>query len=100
MAENRDDELIDDLLFNDWEDEEKDILISYENGEWESVENLEQEKRRFVECQKQAYREITFKIDIDLIEWLNSQSKEEDFHTLINKVLRAYIASLNDPLQE
>jgi uncharacterized protein (DUF4415 family) len=86
------------------DDEEKDILASYENGEWESIENLEQEKRRFVEyfveSQQQANREITFKIDIDLIEWLNSQSKEEDSHTLINKVIRAYIASLDDPLQE
>jgi uncharacterized protein (DUF4415 family) len=86
------------------DDDEKDILNSYENGEWESVENLEEEKGRFVEyfieSQKQVSREITFKIDIDLIEWLNSQSKEGDYHSLINKVLRAYIASLNQELRE
>ena len=84
------------------DEEEKAILKSFENGEWESVNDLEQEKERikgyFLESHKQDRRDITFKIDIDLIEWLNSKSKEGEYNILINKALRAYIASLSEEL--
>jgi antitoxin MazE len=75
---------------NNLNDEEKDILASYESGEWESVKNLEQKKRLFVEYfvenQKKANKEIIFKIDIPFkiaINLLSSIVIEEPVELLV-----------------
>lgn len=81
-------------------DEERDILESFERGEWKSVDNVKDEIKRItniaIENQKRYRKMVSFSVDIDLVEWLNSKAPEDKRHNFINKALRAYIARLEE----
>ena len=77
-------------------EEEKALLASYENDEWESVSNLEEEKEKY-----QTYAQATFKKDRRVniristknLEALQQKALEEGipYQTLIGSILHKYL---------
>lgn len=76
--------------------DEKDILQSVENEEWNSIENLEAEKKRFKKYAKATFKKdkrINIRIsERDLVS-LQMKALEEGlpYQTLISSILHKYI---------
>ncbi len=78
------------------DEEEKALLSSYENDEWEPVSNLEEEKEKY-----RAYAQATFKKDRRVnirissknLEALQQKALEEGipYQTLIGSILHKYV---------
>ena len=77
--------------------EEKEILESYERGEWQSVENLEGESRRFREYARHTSRKdarVNIRISSKDLEALQKKALQEGipYQTLIASVLHKYVS--------
>jgi predicted DNA binding CopG/RHH family protein len=76
--------------------EEKDILESVENGEWETVPNFKQEAKRYQEAARATLRKDK-RVNIRMTErdlvHLQKKAMEEGlpYQTLISSVLHKYI---------
>jgi predicted DNA binding CopG/RHH family protein len=76
--------------------EEKDILESAENGEWESVPNFKQEAKRYQEAARATMRKdkrVNIRMtERDLVHFQKKAMEEGlPYQTLISSVLHKYI---------
>ena len=76
---------------------EKDLLDSYEHGEWQPVENLEAETGRYKEFARTTFRKdsrVNIRISSKDLEALQKRALEEGipYQTLIASVLHKYIS--------
>ena len=77
-------------------DEEIDILKSYENGEWGTVEEIEAEKKRYARYARATYRKdkrVNIRISSKNLEALQKKAREEGipYQTLISSILHKYV---------
>jgi predicted DNA binding CopG/RHH family protein len=77
-------------------DEEMDILKTYENGEWGSVEEIEVEKQRYAEYARATFRKdkrVNIRISKKNLEALQNKALEEGipYQTLISSILHKYV---------
>jgi predicted DNA binding CopG/RHH family protein len=76
--------------------EEKDILKSVENGEWESIPNFKQESKRYQEAARATLRKdkrVNIRMtERDLVHFQKKAMEEGlPYQTLISSVLHKYI---------
>ena len=76
--------------------EEKDLLNSYEAGEWQSSDNLEQEIHAYSEYAKATFKKdkrVNIRISSKDLEAIQKRALEEGlpYQTLIASVLHKYI---------
>ena len=77
-------------------DEEMDILKTYENGDWGSVEEIEAEKQRYAEYARATFRKdkrVNIRISSKNLEALQNKALEEGipYQTLISSILHKYV---------
>lgn len=77
--------------------EEKELLNSYENENWQSVEKLDAENRRYQECANATFRKdsrVTIAISAKDLEELQKKAIEEGipYQTLISSVLHKFVS--------
>ena len=77
-------------------DEEKDLLDSYEAGEWQSLDNLEQEIQTYSEYAQATFKKdkrVNIRISLKDLEAIQKRALEEGlpYQTLISSVLHKYI---------
>ena len=77
--------------------EEKDILNSFEKGEWEKIPNMDEEIKRHVEYAKATYRKekrVNIRISGKDLEMVQRKALEEGipYQTLIASVIHKYIS--------
>ena len=77
-------------------DEEMDILKTYENGDWGSVEEIEAEKQRYAQYARATFREdkrVNIRISSKNLEALQNKALEEGipYQTLISSILHKYV---------
>lgn len=77
--------------------EERDILKSFEQGEWTSVKDLEAEKKKAVEVARATFRKdrrVNIRISSKDLEEIRKKAVEEGipYQTLIASVLHKYAA--------
>ncbi|MEA3441847.1 MAG: CopG family antitoxin [Chloroflexota bacterium] len=77
-------------------DEEMDLLKTYENGEWGSVEEIEAEKQRYAEYARATFRKdkrVNIRISRKNLEALQNKALEEGipYQTLISSILHKYV---------
>ncbi len=78
------------------DEEEKDILESYERGEWESVAELEKEKQRYAEYARSTLKKdkrINIRISQKDLESIQNIAIEEGipYQTLISSLIHKYV---------
>ncbi len=76
---------------------EKDILESYERGEWESVPDFENDKEKYIRYSRNTIlknKRINIRISERDLTRLKSKSVEEGlpYQTLISSILHKYIS--------
>ena len=76
--------------------EEKDILDSYERGEWRSVKNLKGEIRKHKEYARQTLRKdkrVNIRISSMVLEELQTRAVEDGmpYQTLISSILHRFV---------
>ena len=76
--------------------EEKDILKSVENGEWESIPNFKQEAKRYQEAARMTLRKdkrVNIRMtERDLVHFQKKALEEGlPYQTLISSILHKYI---------
>ncbi len=76
--------------------EEKDILESFESGDWESVDNKEQEIRKyqqFAETTHTKDKRINIRISSKNLDAIQKKALEEGipYQTLISSILHKYV---------
>jgi len=77
--------------------EEKDVLESFERGEWRSVPNLKREKRRAARSARATFRKdrrLNIRISSKDLDAIQKRALEEGlpYQTLIASVLHKYAA--------
>ena len=77
--------------------EEQDIVASFERGEWRSVPNLEQEKKKYQEIAAATFRKdrrVNIRISSKDLIGLQKRALEEGipYQTLISSILHKYLA--------
>ncbi|MBW2030334.1 MAG: antitoxin [Deltaproteobacteria bacterium] len=77
--------------------EEKDILNSYERGEWESVKNLKQEIRKHKGYARQTLKKdkrINIRIPARVLDELQARAIEDGipYQTLISSILYRFVS--------
>ena len=77
--------------------DERDLLNSYERDEWESIDNLDLEKKRFQSYAQAAFRKdarINIRISTQDLQALQKKALEEGipYQTLIASVLHKYVS--------
>ena len=77
--------------------EEQDIVDSFERGEWRSVPNLEQEKKKYQEIAAATFRKdrrVNIRISSKDLIGLQKRALEEGipYQTLISSILHKYLA--------
>ena len=77
--------------------EERNLLNSYERGEWRSVKNLEKEMNRYQQIAKATYKKdkrVNIRISSKDLEGIQKKAIEEGipYQTLISSVLHKYIS--------
>jgi len=83
-------------MINHLDEEEKDILDSFEKGEWEKVPNMDEEIRRHVEYAKATHhknKRINIRIsgkDLELIQ-REALSEGIPYQTLISSLIHKYV---------
>ncbi len=76
---------------------EKEILESYENDEWESVENLAEKKKEYAQYAKSTFlknKRINIRIsEKDFVD-IKTRSLEEgvSYQTLISSIIHKYVS--------
>ena len=79
------------------DDEEKDILASYERGEWRPVKNPKQEKRKLSEYAKntlQKDKRINIRMsskDLDQVQVIAAQ-EGIPYQTLVSSIIHKYVS--------
>ena len=78
------------------DDYEKDILESVDNGEWESVDHLEEEKERFSQIAKDTFnknKRINIRLTEKDLKGIKVKSLEEGipYQSLIASIVHKYI---------
>ena len=76
--------------------EEKDILDSYERGEWETVDDIEKEKKRYAEYARSTLKKdkrINIRISQKDLESIQNIAIEEGipYQTLISSLIHKYV---------
>ena len=77
--------------------EEKDILDSYEQGEWESVKNLDEEIEKYRRYARQTLKKdkrVNIRISSMVLEELQARAVEDGmpYQTLISSILHRFVA--------
>lgn len=77
--------------------EEQDLVASFERGEWRSVPNLEQEKKKYQEIAAATFRKdrrVNIRISSKDLIGLQKRALEEGipYQTLISSILHKYLA--------
>ena len=77
-------------------DNEQDLLDSYEAGEWQSSDNLEQEIQTYSEYAQATFKKdkrVNIRISLKDLEAIQKRALEEGlpYQTLISSVLHKYI---------
>jgi len=77
-------------------DEEVDILRTYEDGEWGSVEEIESETQRYAQYARDTFRKdkrVNIRITSKNLEALQKKAREEGipYQTLISSILHKYV---------
>ena len=77
-------------------DNEQDLLDSYEAGEWQSLDNLEQEIQTYSEYAQATFKKdkrVNIRISLKDLEAIQKRALEEGlpYQTLISSVLHKYI---------
>lgn len=80
--------------------EETELLASVEAGEWRSVPNFEQEKKKYQEIAAATFRKdrrVNIRISSKDLIGLQTRALEEGipYQTLISSILHKYLASRN-----
>ena len=80
----------------DLDKEEKDILDSYERGEWETVDDIENEKKRYAEYARSTLKKdkrINIRISQKDLESIQNIAIEEGipYQTLISSLIHKYV---------
>lgn len=80
-----------------FDQEEKELLDSYERGEWNTVEDLEGETRRFREYAKATFRKdarVNIRISSKDLDALKKKAMEEGipYQTLMTSILHKYVS--------
>jgi len=76
--------------------EERDILDSFERGEWKSVKNLEQEIQKHQEYARQTLRKdkrVNIRISSRVLDELQARAIEDGipYQTLISSILHRFV---------
>jgi len=79
-----------------FDDEEKELLQSLESGKWESVDNLENEIKRYQEIAKNTLKKdkrINIRLSSNDLESLKTNAVEMGlpYQTLVSSVLHQYV---------
>ena len=75
---------------------EKDILKSFENGEWEPIKNLEEEKEKYAQYARNTFKKNK-RINIRISEWdlirLKAKSLKEGipYQTLVSSLIHKFV---------
>ena len=82
---------------NKLDKEEKEIVESFEKGEWKSIDNLEEEKSKYAKYAGNTYlknKRINIRISEKDLTNLKAKSIEEGipYQTLISSILHKYIS--------
>jgi len=77
-------------------EEEKELLDSFEKGEWESVEKAKTELRRYQEYARSTFqkdRRVNIRISTKDLEGIQKKAIEEGipYQTLISSILHKYV---------
>jgi predicted DNA binding CopG/RHH family protein len=77
--------------------EEQDLVDSFERGEWRSVPNFEEEKKRYEKIAAATFRKdrsINIRISTKNLHGLQKRALEEGipYQTLISSILHKYLA--------
>jgi predicted DNA binding CopG/RHH family protein len=77
--------------------EEREIVKSFENGEWRSVPNLEKEKKRFQGYARATFRKnkrVNIRVTQHDLESLQVRAVQEGipYQTLLSSVLHKYVS--------
>ncbi|MBI5642641.1 MAG: antitoxin [Deltaproteobacteria bacterium] len=77
--------------------DERDILKSFEQGEWKSVKDLDAEKKKAIEVARATFRKdrrVNIRISTKDLEDIRKKAVEEGipYQTLIASVLHKYVA--------
>ena len=77
--------------------EEKDLLVSYERGEWRSVKNLKREMSRYQAMAKATIRKdkrVNIRISSQDLERVQKRAIEDGipYQTLISSLLHQYVS--------
>jgi predicted DNA binding CopG/RHH family protein len=80
-----------------FDQEEKELLDSYERGEWNTVEDLEGETRRFREYARATFRKdarVNIRISSKDLDALKKKAMEEGipYQTLMTSILHKYVS--------
>lgn len=78
--------------------EEKDLLESYENDEWVSVDNLDAEAERYQEYASATFKKdkrVNIRISSKDLEGIKKRALEEGipYQTLISSILHKYVSN-------
>ncbi len=79
------------------DDEEQDLVDSFERGEWRSVPNVEQEKKKYQEIAAATFRKdrrVNIRISSKDLIGLQKRALEEGlpYQTLISSILHKFLA--------
>lgn len=79
------------------DDEEQDLVDSFERGEWRSVPNFEQEKKKYQEIAAATFRKdrrVNIRISSKDLIGLQKRALEEGlpYQTLISSILHKFLA--------
>jgi len=79
------------------DEEEQELVASYERGEWRSVPNFEQEKKKYQEIAAATFRKdrrVNIRISSKDLIGLQKRALEEGipYQTLISSILHKYLA--------
>lgn len=77
--------------------EERDLVASFERGEWKSVENLEQEMEKHRQIARNTLRKdkrVTVRVSSKDLEDIRAKAAEDGipYQTLISSVLRRFVS--------
>jgi predicted DNA binding CopG/RHH family protein len=80
-----------------FDQEEKELLDSYERGEWNTVEDLEGETRRFREYARATFRKdarVNIRISSKDLDALKKKAMEEGipYQTLMTSILHKFVS--------
>jgi predicted DNA binding CopG/RHH family protein len=79
------------------EQEEKDLLDSYERGEWKSVKNLKQELQKHKEHARETLKKdkrVNIRVSSMVLDGLQARAAEDGipYQTLISSILHRFVA--------